>query len=513
MSRIKKMNIFLPFLISISVVVGIVIGYSLSGGSLSDSAFNISTQTLGEIEGLIQTKYVDNANLVSITDSSINWAVTGLDPYSSYIPPSKVNEFHAKILGNYQGIGLFFEWFNDTANVVSVVQNTAAYRANVQIGDKIIALDGNAFNKESYNTIVYNVIQKEVVYLTILRNDSIVNLPIHLQSIHIPSINAFYMINKNIGYIHLASFTTFTHREFITVMDSLIHLGMQQQLILDVRGNSGGNMASAIELADEFLSYGKLITYIEGAHLHRKSFVSTKIGQYQKYKLVIIVNEKTASAAEMFTAALQDWKRAIVIGRRTFGKGLVQENYNLINKGILRLTVARYYTPSGRCLQKKYKGESINEYKADINRRFKDGALANENKDQNESEYGGGGVVPDIFVPIDTNLFTPNISTLMSKKIIQHLAYLYYIDHKDVLRARKAITTINSINYDINFWRQLQRIICGDSCSISYFTPTDRLEIIKLFRKYLALQTWGTEVAYIITNQTDPNIAMAIKQF
>ncbi|RYF85020.1 MAG: PDZ domain-containing protein, partial [Chitinophagaceae bacterium] len=345
--------------------------------------------------------------------------------------------------GNFDGIGVEFNVFGDTVNVVYVVPNGPSDQAGLQIGDKIVAVnDSSLVEKDISSARIKEFIRGErgsTAALRILRNGQLQTINVKRGSIPVSAVDASYMVDKTTGYIKLNKFTENSYEEFMQALENLQKQGMKE-LIYDLRGNGGGYMNEAIDMADEFLDGDKLIVYTEGVHTKKREYRCKRPGLFEQGKLVILIDELSASASEVLAGALQDWDRAIIIGRRSFGKGLVQEQYGLSDGSAIRLTVARYYSPLGRSIQRPYdKGKKV--YMDEIWERYSNGEAlyADSNKIHNGKEFktpsghivfGGGGIMPDFFVPIDTSTYPISINRLFTSGGVNSFVYTYYLQHR-----------------------------------------------------------------------------------
>ena len=330
-----------------------------------------------EVLDLIKRKYVDNENVDSLGTEAIQTILSHLDPHSVYLPALQLKRVTEDLQGQFFGIGIEFNIIDDTINVVNVLKKGPSEKAGLHVGDQLLKVDDSLV---AGNNITAAKLKKllmgdagEKVSLSVFRNDSIKPFIITRGPIPLYSLDAAYMIADTTGYIRLNKFSETTYKEFMQSLEKLKKEGMKN-LILDLRDNGGGILTQATNIADEFLSGDKLITYTEGAHSPKKEYRCSKEGAFENGKLVVLVNEGSASASEVLTGALQDWDRAIVAGRRSFGNGLVQEQYQLSDGAGLRLTVARYYTPLGRSIQKSYQN-GIADYDHDLINRFRDGEM------------------------------------------------------------------------------------------------------------------------------------------
>ena len=348
--RNKKLQVWLPLVFSLVMITGMFFGFKLHQQTGSTGSFfkREKRSALQEALDLIQNRYVDSVRMDSLQDGAMEGIMDHLDPHSFYIPASDVSATNEDIIGNFQGIGVEFNIFKDTVHVLYVIPNGPSDKAGLQIGDRIIAVDDSTVVSK---TLPSDAIKKMIrgeggtkVKLTILRNNTILYFYVTRGTIPLPSLDAAYMLDSITGYIKLNKFSETTYREFMGAMDSLQKCHMKN-LVLDLRGNGGGLVSQATDIADEFLDGDKLIVYTEGTNTPKREYRAGKEGIFEKGKLSVLVDELTASASEILAGALQDWDRAQIVGRRSFGKGLVQEQYSLSDGSALRLTVARYYTP------------------------------------------------------------------------------------------------------------------------------------------------------------------------
>lgn len=397
------------------------------------------TKKLATTMTLIERMYVDSVDDEKLAEDAIVALLKELDPHSSYLSAETVSEMNEPLEGNFDGIGISFNMMSDTLYVIETIADGPSERVGLLPGDRIISVNDTTIAGVNMNT---RDIMKRLkgpkgtkVMVKVLRRG--VSKPITFQIIRakipIYSLDAAYMIDDKTGYIRLSRFGATTVAEF---KDALIKLNAEglQNLILDLESNGGGYLNAATELADEFLNKDKLIVYMEGAHQERTSDMSTEKGMFEKGKLVILVDEGSASASEIVSGAIQDWDRGLIVGRRTFGKGLVQRQFPLPDGSMIRLTVARYYTPTGRCIQKPYTHGDQDSYNRDLIARYNRGEMMNADSIHfpdslkyktlvNERiVYGGGGIMPDYFVPIDTTEYTEYSGRINAMGIIYKLS-------------------------------------------------------------------------------------------
>ncbi|MDR2906820.1 MAG: S41 family peptidase [Bacteroidales bacterium] len=366
---------------------------------------------------LIHFTYVDTVPLAPLVEKGTIEMLKQLDPHSAYISPKDVQRANEPLQGNFDGIGVSFQIVKDTVVVIEAISGGPSEKLGITGGDKIVSIDGmNATGDSATNDFVFTHLRGKkgtVVTVGIYRNGAVRDYKIVRDKIPIHSVEVFFMENKNTGYIQIDRFSRQTAQEFRNALQTLMKEGATN-IILDLRGNSGGYMDQAIEMVDEFLEKDLLVVYMEGAHQERVNSLSTSKGMFKKGKLVVLIDEGSASASEIVSGAIQDHDRGIIVGRRSFGKGLVQRPFDIpVDKSEVRLTIARYYTPSGRSIQKPY-SDGLDKYFSDMMNRYNHGEMLHPDSiklpdslryytDAKRVVYGGGGIMPDIFTPIDTN--------------------------------------------------------------------------------------------------------------
>ena len=404
-------------------------------------------------EVAITNLYVDSVDEKKLVEDAIRGMLNKLDPHSSYSTPKEVKELNEPLNGNFEGIGVQFNMIEDTLLVIQPVTNGPSEKVGILAGDRIVSVNDTAIAgvKMSKEEIMKRLRGPKgtKVHLGIVRQGIKDRLKFMVVRDKIPvkSVDATYMIRPTIGYIRIGNFGATTYSEFLESLEKLRKEGMES-LILDLQENGGGYLKAAVDVANEFLQKGDLIVYTEGRKTPRTEYTADGSGIFQKGKVVVLVDGYTASAAEIVTGAIQDQDRGLVVGRRTFGKGLVQRPIDMPDGSMIRLTIAHYFTPSGRCIQKPYKKGENKDYAMDMMNRLKSGELTNadsihfadslkyETLRQHRMVYGGGGITPDEFVPLDTTLYTKFHRELAAKSIvIQH--NLRFVDnHRKELTAR-----------------------------------------------------------------------------
>ncbi len=382
---------------------------------------------------LINFAYVDTVNEARLVEKAIIETLKELDPHSTYISKKDVQRANEPLEGNFDGIGVQFEILRDTISVVHTIPGGPSEKLGIMSGDKIVKInDSSVTGKKISNQFVLDRLRGKRgtrVNVSIFRKGKkdLIDYTITRDKIPINSVDAAYMIKPGIGYINLNKFAQTSMQEFYEAMTKLKQQGLTS-LILDLRNNTGGYMGTAVELSDEFLGPMKLIVYTEGMRSQREDYYSTSRGLFEKGRLVIMINENSASSSEIVSGAVQDWDRGVILGRRSFGKGLVQRPYQLPDSSQIRLTTARYYNPSGKCIQKPYK-DGVDKYYEDFSSRVKHGELINPDSIKFPDSlkyytagkrvvYGGGGIMPDVFVPWDSTPFTDYFLDLRRKNVI-----------------------------------------------------------------------------------------------
>lgn len=446
----KKSNRFMPLMMALCVVIGIIVGsfYSnhFSGNRLS--IINTGTNRINNLLHIIDDQYVDKVNLDSLVEDAMPKILTELDPHSVYISAKDVEAANQDLQGSFSGVGIQFVIRQDTIHVQNVIQNGPAERAGILAGDKIVMVDDQTFvGKEVTNQEAMKRLKgpkNTKVKIGVLRygHSKPQSFVVTRGDIPIKSVSATYMIDDKTGYIRIKSFGETTYAEMLVALAKLGESGFQN-LIIDLRDNTGGYLQSAVQMANEFLPKNKLIVYTEGRKSPRQDFRSDGHGSYKQTPLVVLINEGSASASEIFAGAMQDNDRATVIGRRSFGKGLVQKQIEFSDGSMVRLTIARYYTPSGRCIQKPYVHGETDDYAQDLMSRYEHGEFFSQDSIKHTGPkyhtsngrvvYGGGGITPDIFVPEDTTGFTSYYKQATMSGLILQFAFTYTDDNRPKL--------------------------------------------------------------------------------
>ena len=438
-------NRLMPFLLAICLVAGILIGtfYTnhFSGNKLG--IINTSSNKLNALLHIIDEQYVDTVSMFNLVEEAMPQILAELDPHSSYIPAKDLEAVNSDLKGSFSGIGVQFTIQDDTIHINSVIQGGPSEKVGLLAGDRIVEVDDSSFvgkivtNSEAMRRLkgekgskvklgIYRPGEKEILHFTVVRGD-----------IPVKSIDAAYMINDKFGYVKVNKFGETTYPELLVALAQLSQVNCKG-MIIDLRGNTGGYMAAAIQMVNEFLPNNKLIVYTEGRKSPRENYTSNGTGSSQTMPLIVLMDEGSASASEIFAGAIQDNDRGTIIGRRSFGKGLVQQPIEFSDGSAIRLTIARYYTPSGRCIQKPYEKGNDAEYEMDIITRYEHGEFFSADSiKQNIKEiyhtslgrtvYGGGGIMPDIFVPQDTTGMTSYYRMAATRGLIVR----YTLDYTD----------------------------------------------------------------------------------
>ena len=443
----QKSNRLMPLLMAFCVVLGIMIG-TFYANHFSGNRLNIINSGSNRINNLlhiIDDQYVDAVNIDSLVDKAIPQILADLDPHSVYISARDVQQVNDDLKGSFSGVGIEFVIREDTIHIQGVIKNGPAEQAGILAGDKIVSVDGKPFvgkevtNEEAMHRLKGPKDTKVKIGIIRYGHKGVKNFTITRGDIPQKSVSAVYMLDENTGYIKIKNFGENTYPELLISLAQLSQEGFSN-LVIDLRDNTGGYLQSAVQIANEFLPKNKLIVYTQGRKSPREDYKSDGRGSYQNIPLVVLINESSASASEIFAGAMQDNDRATIIGRRSFGKGLVQKPIEFPDKSVVRLTVARYYTPSGRCIQKPYSTGNDKTYEDDIVSRYKHGEFFSQDSIKHtgpayhtslgRTVYGGGGITPDIFVPEDTIDVTSYYKEASMSGLILQFAFVYTDDNR-----------------------------------------------------------------------------------
>jgi carboxyl-terminal processing protease len=522
----KKLQIWLPLLFSITMILGMFFGYKMRDNMPGKSFFfTEKRRPLQEIMDLINNRYVDDVQIDKLADTAIQAMLSKLDPHSVFIPAKELQQVNEDLAGKFFGIGIEFNIFNDTLNVITVLKDGPGYKAGLLTGDKFIKIGdslvaGNKADADAFRKMLRGDRGTKVT-ITYLRKTDKKLVTITRDAIPLSSVDASYMLTKEVGFIKLNKFSSVTYREFMESLEPLKKAGLQK-LILDLRGNGGGILDQAVEIADEFLEGDKLITYTEGKHVDKQEYRCRRTGLFEKGTLIVLADEGTASASEILIGALQDWDRATIIGRRTFGKGLVQEQFDLSDKSALRLTIARYFTPLGRSIQRPYtNGEKA--YYDEISNRYHDTETPYADSVKNntgktfktragKTVFEKGGISPDYYISFDTIGLNKNMASIYNKNIISSFAYNFYLQNVSALKTYKTLGDfIRGFTLTEENWKQFVTAAAKDSVNINAIAAKEKTGLTGQIKSSIARLIWRSEGYFEVMNQNDEAIKKAME--
>ena len=512
----------------ILILVGIAIGLFLGDNVRHGLSLNGNSK-VAKVLQLVHRKYVDSVNIDSIEGVTVNDLLQNLDPHSLYLPPQQAESINERLDGEFNGIGIEYQLLRDTLVITQVYGDSPAQQAGILTGDRVIDVNSKKFSGTHLTHAYVNKIFKgesdSAIALSVIRADSKAMKVYHIKRGHVDlsSLDAAYIAAPSTGYIKISKFASTTDADFRNALKKLKAEGMQK-LVIDLRGNGGGYLNSATELASEFLNKGKLIVYTKGVHQPREEYLASDSGLFQNGKLAVLIDEYSASASEILAGALQDFDRATIVGRRSFGKGLVQQQFPFGDGSAINLTVARYYTPSGRSIQKSYKG-GIESYRNELAERMQKGELFSEESYLRDSSFkkatayhtsggrkvfSGGGIMPDVFVPADTSDNTMLIQELNS----QQLFSAFVIDKLQPVL--KSFTTDDAFlkSYNVNN-DQFDDFIVYASKTLKEM-DSNEIKISKdniklLIKAYAARYKWGDTAYFEVLNSDDNTLKKAIE--
>lgn len=532
MKNNRRLYLYLPIAFALVLVVGILTGYYLLQSAAIRNYMPVrgiqGKNTLNELIRFIDNNYVDSVDDKKLTDEAINGMLLSLDPHSVYIPASEFAEANDPLMGNFEGIGVQFRIERDTVMVINTIPGGPSEKVGVLAGDRIVKVDGKniagiKINNEKVMKLLKGPKNTKVTVSVFRRGLKKLNdFTITRDVIPTWSIDISYAVDAQVGYIKLSKFSATTGDELHEALKDLNAKGVKK-LILDLRGNSGGYLQEAIAVADEFLPDNKLIVYTKGLHRPRQIAKSTSGGLWETKPLAILIDEGSASASEIVAGAIQDNDRGTIIGRRSFGKGLVQEQVSLSDGSALRLTVARYYTPTGRCIQKPY-NKGTEEYYMEYYHRMEDGELDNADSiKRNDSlkfktpggkiVYGGGGIMPDIFIPIERNAALKFYNETVNKGILYQFSFDYtdanrskFSVYKDANQFDKSFTVSPSVYADF--------VAYAEKNGIKYpaaETAASQTHVSDLMKSYIARNLFDSKGFYPIFLRTDKTFVKALQ--
>ena len=526
----KGSSPYMPLIFSLLIVLGIILGLTIAKIT-ADKKSPLSQGKYDKIEDIIsfvKLKYVDTVNTEQLTDQAIEKMLATLDPHSVYIPRKDVEQTNESLDGNFEGIGIEFYIVQDTITVVSAISGGPAELVGLRAGDKIVKIEDTVVaGKKIKNEEVTHKLRGQggtLVKIAVMRSGSRDLKPFTITRGKIPlySIDAGYMIDARTGYIKVNRFSATTHKEFKKKLKELNEQNMKS-LIIDLRQNPGGYLNAATEIADELLDNEKLIVYTKGKSVDKMEYKAGIPGEFENGKLCVLIDQGSASAAEILSGAVQDWDRGTIIGRTSFGKGLVQEQYELPDGSALRLTVARYYTPSGRCIQRPY-NKGSEEYYNEVYERYQKGEFMHEDTTKSKDStvyktakgrivYSGGGIRPDIFVPLDT---TEDFDYLYKMRaFIPEFVYKHYSAEPTML---DGYTTLAAYNTGFHIDASLSQSF-KESIKVQKFELDEKRyaklenKVNEYLKAYLAKQKWQSDGFYYIINQDDKVMERALETF
>lgn len=517
---------WMPIIIALAVVAGIAIGRQFA----SPEVVANNDRKLNSILNLIDHDYVDTTDINALIELAIPQILANLDPHTSYFTAADLRAANEDLQGSFSGIGLSFTMMNDTISVIEIISGGPAEKVGIMAGDRIVTIDDSTFVG---STITSNDVMKHLrgprgstVKVGIKRSTSERLLPFTLvrDNIAVNSVDAYYMLDKTTGYIKVNQFGMHTYDEFLSALIALRADGARRYMI-DLRGNGGGYMEIAILMANEFLNNDKLIVQTKGRYKRDESQVwSDGRGAFTDSELVVLIDEYSASASEIFAGAMQDNDRGLIVGSRSFGKGLVQNQFVLADSSALRLTIARYYTPSGRCIQKDYKGGRQADYERELYDRYLSGELDSRDSIKFDKSklfytttgrevYGGGGIMPDLFVPRDTVGVTGYYIDVVNHGLPAKYAFYYVDKHRDELNA-------------MSDYKQFLRTGPSDQALIDdfaafasnegvaprwYYINRSKSLLTNMLRALIARDVWGNEAFYPIYNRNDKTVQAGLR--
>lgn len=525
----RKLTYLFPLALAGTLILGLFIGQKLMVSSPDAEILSQGGSDYRKMQDIIKildNRYVDSVNANALFEEAIGDMLHKLDPHSNYISAKDLLAANEQIQGEFAGVGVRFFIIRDTVCITNVIENSPSSRAGLLAGDKIVKVDKEDISKSKIeNDQIMSLLKGPrgtEVTVTVLRNGKKITKKVIRGSIPINSINTAYMLNDKTGFIKIDQFSLTTTAEFKNAATRLLNQGMKQ-LVLDLRNNGGGVLSSATQIADEFLRTNKVIVSTKGTHSEERKYMSTTVGMLENMKVAVLINENSASASEILAGALQDHDRATIIGRRSFGKGLVQEDVELRDGSNLRLTIARYYTPTGRCIQKEYNG-NLEDYYHEQSERFENGELyaidstlfvdsLKFTTKGGKVVYGGGGIMPDKFVPLDTAGASWYLTQLRYSSAFQSFAFDYVASKRGQWKSPEAFVKSFQVGDELlkqftNYGKKNYGIEFNSKQFIQ--SKTLMREILK---GEIARQIWTENGYFQVINQNDNEIREALKQF
>ncbi len=516
-----------PLYYAFVLIAGILIGTLLADKNLLTikTGKEDNPNKLVSLIDFIEDNYVDSVDKKKIIDDAIASILKNLDPHSYYLNPEDYAKAKEEMSGSYEGVGVEFLILRDSLMVNRVVPFGPSFRAGIQSGDRIVQVDGKDISGKSLNNDgVMKMLKGDagsVVNISVLRKKEYLHFNVERGSLPLPSVPSFYKVEDGLGYIKIDRFARTTYDEFLAAGNALKNQGCNK-FILDLRGNGGGLLDQATNIAEEFLEKDRLMVYTSGTHTGRNDYNTQKRGSFADIQVTVLIDEYSASASEIVAGALQDWDRAIVVGRRSFGKGLVQSEIELPDKSALRLTTARYYTPTGRCIQKPY-GDS-SKYFNETHQRWLSGELFNQEKISHVDSlkfftpsgrlvYGGGGITPDVFIPFDSTSTSFALIDIINSGILRHLCFDYVDQNRSALSNWKSFDLYQK-NYKTEEALLEKTLLSAKENNILY----TKAEVAKLksqcslrIKAQIARALFDENAMIRIMNGVDPELLKAVE--
>ena len=533
----RKIKIYLPILFSLKLAAGFLIGryaFTAKSGNAGGGLFSTGSpyDKFNDVLNYIEENYVDTVNRNQLTNLAIDDMLQRLDPHSYYIPASELQQTNEQLSGNFDGIGVEFNIQKDTIMVINTVNGGPAQQKGVMPGDRIVKIDGkNVAGVHISNNEVFKKLRGKKgtkVKVTVFRRNvkKWIDFEITRDKITERSIDTYYMLDRKTGFIKLGKFTGTSYQEFSNASRLLLKKGMKV-MILDLRGNGGGLLNAAVDISDEFLPEDNLIVYTEGHARSKKEYRATSEGMLERTGIIVLLDEWSASASEIVAGAIQDNDRGVVIGRRSFGKGLVQEQAELPDGSALRLTVARYYTPTGRCIQRPYH-ESVDAYYTDLLNRLTDkeserkydslmkkDSLKKYKTPKGKILYGGGGIRPDILIPMDTNRYTALFTDIINRGLINQFGFDYADKNRQMLKKRypSAPLFVSGFSVDAGMWTAFTELLKKNKVTYTEAALQESRKELELYIKaFVARNIVGDEGFYSLIFSNDQIFLRALRE-
>ncbi len=526
----SKYQVKLPVILAIGLAAGILIGATFAGPENTVANFMKGVMKFREVLSLIDKAYVDDVNPDELTETAITKMLEKLDPHTVYIPAKDVELSDSDLKKEFEGIGIEFNIFRDTIVVLAPLSGGPSEKVGIMAGDKIVTVDGETVagigitNRGVIDRLRGKKGTKVIVGIKRRGNPEILEFTIIRDKIPQYSVDAGYMVNDEVGYIKISRFSEATYDEFREKLKGLLDQGMQK-LIIDLQSNPGGYMDRAVNIADEVLPDNTIIVSQDGKEPRAKAeYKAYRKGLFEEGPLIVLINEGSASGSEIVAGAIQDNDRGLLVGRRSFGKGLVQSLFRLSDGSELRLTIARYYTPSGRCIQRSYE-KGLSAYQMDFHNRVEHGELFHKdsvkfndslkyNTVKGRVVYGGGGIMPDVFVPLDTSRDSKYYIKLRNNNVLREFSLNYYQKNKKKLSKMKFDDYLNNFEIDDNMMKDLMAM--GEKLGVKpdeAGLKKSETVIKAIVKASIARNVWGRESFYPVINEINEIFQEALKHF